>query len=167
MRSKSMMCFERARLYRITFGETLRLLISALLLSIALPISSQTFHVDEQYLSVKGKWKSTTGREGDAVAFKHVVEIDCFKSQKICVAAKAELVGGAPDIFVLYYDIMSWDGHGLVAQNDTPICMTNQLIVNFNEKTVTAIDARKAKATNNTCPTETYRTQTFRLVSQY
>jgi len=162
-----MMCVERATLYRITFGETMRFLISALLLSYALPISSQTFHVDEQHFSVKGKWKSTTGRERDEVAFKHVVEIDCFKSQKICVAAKAELVAGAPDIFVGYYEIMSWDSHGLVAQNDTPICMKNQLIVNFDEKTVTAIDGRKAGATNDTCPRATYRTQTFKLVSQY
>jgi hypothetical protein len=162
-----MMCVEHATLYRIAFGETLRLLISALLLSFALPISSQTFHVDEQYLSVKGKWKSTTGREGDEIAFKQVIEIDCFKSQKTCVAAKAELVRGSPDIFVGYYEIVRWDIHGLVAQNGTPICVTNQLIVNFNEKSVTAIDTRKAGVTNDTGPTATYRTQTFKLVSQY
>jgi len=53
-------------------------------------------------------------------------------------------------------------------QNDSPICATNQLIINFQEKSVMAIDAAKrgAKGFKDTCKILDH-TQAYQLVGRF
>jgi len=122
--------------------------------------------IDSHSVVARGKWKATTGKPGDELAFNHVVEIDCFKSQGLCMEATASIVGTEPEILVEYYRVIRWDENGLVAQNDDAICMTNQLIINFQEKSVLAVDAPKrgAQGFKGSCKTLGH-TQTYKLIA--
>lgn len=128
---------------------------------------SANVHVRPHAVFANGKWKATTGRQGDEMAFKHAVEIDCFRSEKRCMEATASIVGTEPDLAVQYYEVIRWDENGLVAQSDDAICMTNQLIINFQEKSVLAVDAPKlgAKGLKDTCKVVDH-TQTYKLIAR-
>ena len=128
------------------------------------------FVVFGKTLSARGKWKATTGKPGDEVAFKHVVSIECWKDRGQCLESVASVVEGEPSLDLDYYQILRWDENGLLAQNDSPDCMTNQLIINFREQSVTAIDAPKANAKGilNICKSAVLsRTQTYKLIPQF
>jgi hypothetical protein len=62
---------------------------------------------------------------------------------------------------------MRWDENGLVAESDNSICMTNQLIINFQEKSVLAFDAPKrgARGLNDSCKVLGH-TQTYKLIGR-
>ena len=124
-------------------------------------------HVRPHAVFANGKWKSTTGRKGDEMPFKHTVEIDCFQSEKSCMEATASVVGTEPDLNVQYYEVIRWDENGLVAQSEDAICVTNQLVINFQEKSVLAIDAPKrgAKGFQDSCKLVDH-TQTYKLIAQ-
>ena len=81
--------------------------------------------------------------------------------------ATASIVGTEPDLDIQYYEVVRWDENGLVAQSDSPICMTNQLIINFQGKSVMAIDAPKrgAKGLMDTCKWVDH-TQTYKLIAR-
>ncbi len=53
-------------------------------------------------------------------------------------------------------------------QNDEPVCMTNQLIINFRERSVLAIDAPKrgAQGLNGSCGKALDHTQTYMLIDR-
>jgi hypothetical protein len=119
--------------------------------------------------AVTGKWKATTGRPGDELAFKHVVEIDCFKSTNTCTEAQANIVGTEPDIGVQYYEIIHWDENGLIAKSDDAECMTNELHINFQDQNVMAIDSprRGAVGLQGSCKSPALsHTQTYKLVAR-
>lgn len=121
--------------------------------------------------TAKGKWKATTGRAGDEVAFKHVVAIQCSKSSRECLECTANVVEGEPDVELEHYEIVRWDANGILAQNDSPDCMTNQLVINFKEQSVMAIDAPKKgamKKLDDTCKSHAVNhSQTYKLISPY
>lgn len=120
-----------------------------------------------RFVTVTGKWKATTGREGDEVAYKHVVEIDCFKAQDTCMVATANVIEGEPDLMVEYYDVIRWDQNGIVAENSEPICVTNQLNITFQDQSVMAIDSPKqnAKGFKDSCKFVGH-TLTYKLVAR-
>jgi hypothetical protein len=120
-----------------------------------------------RFVTVTGKWKGTTGRQGDEVAYKHAVQIDCFKAQDTCMVATANIVGSEPDITVEYYDVIRWDENGVVAENKEPICVTNQLNISFQDQSVMAIDSPKlnAKGFKDSCKVVGH-TLTYRLIGR-
>ena len=62
----------------------------------------------------------------------------------MCVEAMAEDYGGNPHISVLYFDVVTWDGNGILVKNsDWSPCVTSTLLINFADKTITATDALK------------------------
>ncbi len=121
--------------------------------------------------TAKGKWKATTGRPGDEVAFKHVVAIECSKSSRECLECTANVVEGEPDVELEHYEIVRWDANEILAQNDSPDCMTNQLVINFKEQSVMAIDAPKTGTTkklDDICKSQAIdHSQTYKLISPY
>lgn len=121
--------------------------------------------------TAKGKWKATTGRPGDEVAFKHIVAIECSKSNRECLECTANVVEGEPDVELEHYEIVRWDSNGILAQNDSPDCMTNQLVINFKERSVMAIDAPKMGTTKklaDTCKSHAVdHGHTYKLISPY
>ncbi|HKF02599.1 MAG TPA: hypothetical protein VKB49_09805, partial [Candidatus Sulfotelmatobacter sp.] len=58
--------------------------------------------------TAKGKWKATTGRPSDEVAFKQVVSIECSKSSRECLECTANVVEGEPDVELEHYEIVRW-----------------------------------------------------------
>lgn len=145
-------------------------LILAVIMCVSAPLLAQSVHVDGEYFTAKGKWKSTTGKPGDEIAYRHVTEIDCFKATNTCVEATAEAVENFPELSVEYYTIVSWDVNGLTARNDAPVCMTDQLIVNFQDKSVAEIDAPKvvdAGGIKDRCKTIIDHTRTYKLLDPF
>lgn len=120
-----------------------------------------------RFVTVTGKWKATTGRAGDEPAHKHVIEIDCFKEQRTCMEATANVIEGEPDIVVEYYDVIRWDENGIVAENSEPICVTNQLNITFQDQSVMAIDSPKhnAKGFKDSCKWVDH-TLTYKLIGR-
>ncbi len=118
-----------------------------------------------------GKWKATTGRPGDELAFKHAVRIECSKSRGECLEATANIVDGEPDVSPMYYTVVRWDANGIIAEDSSAKCMTNQLSINFKEGSVMAIDAPKSGSTKRieaVCNMGGVDdTQTYKLFSQY
>jgi hypothetical protein len=123
--------------------------------------------IEPHSVVARGKWKATTGKAGDELAFRHIVEIHCFESEGLCMEATASVVGKEPDLAVEYYKVLHWDENGLVAQNDDAICMTNQLLINFQEKSVLAVDAPKRGAQGPQAACKTLgHSQTYKLVAR-
>lgn len=150
--------------------RTMERLILAVIMCASVPLLAQSVHVDGQYFTAKGKWKSTTGKPGDEITSRHVVEIDCFKATNECIEATAEVVGNAPEVNIEYYTVLNWDANGLTARNDAPVCVTNQLIINFEDKSVTAIDGPKVDSAGfkDSCKTLTLdHTQTYKLIDRF
>lgn len=154
--------------------KTMKRVIAAIVTVLALMSYAKgqtgTFVVFGNTLSARGKWKATTGKPGDEPAFKHVVSIECWKDRGQCLECTANVVGGEPDLELEYYEILRWDANGILAQNDSPDCMTNQLVVNFREESVMAIDSPKttAKGLRDICKSSALaHTQTYKLIPQF
>ena len=44
------------------------------------------------------------------------------------------------------YRIIEWDKNGLIAEDESPVCTTGRLLISFQDRSVTAIDAPKKDA---------------------
>jgi hypothetical protein len=97
------------------------------------------------HVLAQGQWKPSSGKVGDDFG-KHAVEIQCRLEIKACFEAKAEIVGQEPQVFLQEYRVIEWDKNGIIAEDDSPICSTNRLLINFQEQSVTAIDTPKKDA---------------------
>jgi hypothetical protein len=102
------------------------------------------FEVAADSFSATGKWVSTSSDPKDQIAYPQEVEIDCFKGASSCVEAVAEYYMGNPHITVQYHDIIRWDKNGIVATSASGACMTNTVMVNFADQTISASDSLKS-----------------------
>ena len=149
------------------------LIVVAILLLLSTVITTQVtappvVTVIGSTVSAVGRWKSTTGNAGDEVAFKHIVRIDCFEGHT-CVEATASILHGEPNIGIQHYEIVKRDESGLVAENSAPECVTTRLIINFQDRSVLAIDEPKtgAKSFHDICQDKAInRTKTYQLVAR-
>ncbi|SRR5258706_10107760 len=125
-----------------------------------------SFTHDANSFSVNGRWKTNTDKPGDQLPLRHMVQIDCFR-QNWCMEATASVMGTEPVISVDYYKIVRWDSDGIVAQDGAPICVTSQLIINFQDKSVLAINSPKvgAKGFKGACKFAS-QTMTYSLIAQ-
>jgi hypothetical protein len=98
------------------------------------------------FVSASGKWKSTSGIAGDELAFKHAVEIQCRLVSRECYEATAQIVAGQPQVVLLNYSVIEWDKNGIIAEDSSSICMTNRLLISFQEQGVMAVDTPKKGA---------------------
>jgi hypothetical protein len=98
------------------------------------------------FVSASGKWKSTSGIAGDELAFKHAVEIQCRLVIRECYEATAQIVAGQPQVVLLNYSVIEWDKNGIIAEDSSSICMTNRLLISFQEQGVMAVDTPKKGA---------------------
>ena len=159
------------RPYRIHIAVVL------LLLAFAAPLNAQAtkpgFFSAAGFVSASGKWKSTSGIAGDEVAFKHAVEIQCRLDIRECYEAEARIVGAIPQVFLQNYSVIKWDKNGIIAEDNSSICMTNRLLINFQEQGVMAVDSPKKGAKGmplgngkNACQLVDH-TQSFKLVASW
>ena len=121
-----------------------------ILLGCATPSLAQdekpVFYSQSGFVSASGKWKSTSGVPGDEIGFKHVVEIRCRLDIRECYEATAQIVAGEPQLILQDYSIIQWDKNGIIAEDNSKICMTNRLLINFQEQSVMAVDSPKKGA---------------------
>ncbi len=87
--------------------------------------------------SATGKWVSKPSNPKNE-PFPQEVEIDCFKGKHgdVCVEATAEYYMGHPHISVSYLDILKWDKDGIVAIDSSGVCMTNTVLINFADQSI-------------------------------
>ena len=120
------------------------------------------------YIQASGKWRNASGKDDLG---KHSVQIECRLEIKECSEAFAKQLGeDGPAVSVEHYRVIQWNRNDLIAEDDEPICVTNRLLINFKEQSVTAMDAPKKGAKGlpldnggNACDWYN-RTQTYRLV---
>jgi hypothetical protein len=154
-----------------------RIPVVALLLAFAASLNAQdvkpVFYSASGYISASGKWKSTSGLAGDEPAFKHAVEIQCRLDIRECYEATAQIVAGEPQVILQNYSVIKWDRNGIIAEDNSSICMTNRLLINFQEQGVLAVDTPKKDAKGmplgngkNACQLLDH-TQSYKLVSSF
>jgi len=70
-------------------------------------------------------------------------EIDCDRQSKTCVEATAEYYSGHPHVSLAYFEVVKWDGNGLIATSSEAICMTETILISFPDKSVTGMHSMK------------------------
>jgi len=129
-----------------------RLYIIVILLSLACaaPLDAQdakpVFSSASGSVLASGKWKSTSGMAGDELPSKHAVEIQCRLDIRLCYQATAQIVDGEAQVSLVDYSVIEWDKNGIIAEDNSSICMTNRLLINFQEQGVMAVDTPKKGA---------------------
>lgn len=100
------------------------------------------FSVVADSFSATGKWASTSSDPKDQIVVPQEVEIDCFKGGS-CIEATAEYYMGHPHVSLRYFDIKRWDKDGILAASSSAICLTNTVLINFADQTVSRTDSLK------------------------
>jgi hypothetical protein len=101
------------------------------------------FSYDRGSFSATGKWASTSSNPKDQIANPQEVQIDCFRARRECIEATAQYYMGNPHVDISYLSIIQWDKDGIIAVSSAGTCITNKLIFNFADKSITALDTPK------------------------
>jgi hypothetical protein len=122
------------------------------------------------FLNAVGKWRPADKSTAELAA-KHQVEIQCRLNIKVCVEAYANIANGEPEVSLQVYRIIEWNKDSIIAEDDSPVCTTNRLLISFQEQSIRAIDMPKKSARGlpigdgkNACQLAN-QTQTYKLVS--
>jgi hypothetical protein len=75
------------------------------------------------------------GRESEKAQFPSETQINCDRQSKTCIAATAELYSGHPHVSIEYFQVLKWDGDGIIATSNA-ICMRRTMIVSFPNKAI-------------------------------
>jgi len=130
--------------------QRLHIAVVVLLLACAAPLDAQhakpVFLSNPRFMSASGKWKSVSGIAADEMAYKHEVEIQCRFDIKECYVATAQIVDDTPNVILDNYSVIKWDKNGIIAEDSSPICVVNRLLINFQEQGVMAVDTPKKGA---------------------
>ena len=112
----------------------MRTLATLLTLNVAALIAQDSkpfFFTWPGYVSAQGKWYNTSGKREDQLVYKHAVEIQCRVEIKECAEVMAQIIGSEPQVNVQHYRIVEWNKNDIIAEDDSPICLTNRLFINF------------------------------------
>jgi hypothetical protein len=93
------------------------------------------FFVDANGFSANGRWVPADSK--DKAAYPSETEIDCIRETKKCIEATADYSYGHPHVTVNYYDIVKWDGDGIIATSSALQCTINTIIVSFPSRNIT------------------------------
>jgi hypothetical protein len=122
-----------------------RSLLLALLASSMLSAQTATpkihFFVQASAFSTEGTWIPIDPKSH--AAYEAETQVDCDKGTATCTEATAEFYSGHPHISVVYFQIVKWDGNGIVASNADGICASRTLSIGFAAKHIS--DMREAK----------------------
>ncbi len=111
----------------------LAILFSASLSAQNNPLSLH-FTADSNSLYAVGRWVPTDPKEKSP--FPSETEIDCNRQTKTCIEATAEFYSGHPHISITHFEVLKWDGNGIVASSSSGICMTQTVLVSFPDKSI-------------------------------
>jgi hypothetical protein len=90
------------------------------------------FIVSADSFTAVGKW--TSPNDATDKPFPAEVQIDCFDSS--CIVATAEYYMGHPHVSIQYLQVLKWDKNGIVAVDSSPTCMTNTILINFADRSI-------------------------------
>jgi hypothetical protein len=92
-------------------------------------------------LSVDGFWVPTSATKEKQLPLPLAVKIECDRSERVCREIGAQVSFGVLVPSETVYEISSWTGSGIVADNNYAICSTrHRLTVDFRSKTVSVVD---------------------------
>jgi hypothetical protein len=123
--------------------------LSIALLTCLVPLPAQTlinkdnlyFFVDASSFSAEGTWIPVDPKSH--AAYQTETQVDCDRAARSCMEATAEYFSGHPHISVTYFQIIKWDGNGIVASNADAVCVSRTLTIGFAAKHLT--DTRESK----------------------
>ena len=124
------------RKHSLTCARILLLFVKCVLILNAQE-SKLLFASSPGHVLAMGKWRTSSAKDDLA---KHNVVIHCILEIKMCFETKAEIVDGVPQASLQEGWVMEWNKDGIVAEDNSPICTTARLLINFEEQSVTAID---------------------------
>jgi Putative peptidoglycan binding domain len=109
-----------------------------------LPAFALFFHDD--YASADGAWD----RFNESDAHVESTHVECYKDRGLCLAVDAVQMNvfGSPSIFskLAEYKVTKWDAFELIAEDATPDCERDQLLINRQEKSVTMLSTPTYKS---------------------
>jgi Putative peptidoglycan binding domain len=109
-----------------------------------LPAFSLYFHDD--YVSADGAWDHFNESDG----YVRSSHLECYKERGLCLEADATQMDilGSPGIVstLTEYQITKWDAFELIAEDATPDCERDQLLINRQEKSVTILSTPTYKS---------------------
>lgn len=124
-------------------------------------------------VSASGRWKSTSGIAGDEPAHEHAVLIQCRLDIRECYEATALIVAGKPLVDLVNYPVTKWDKNEITAEDNSPICVTRHILINFQEQSVISLEPQKEGAKGmplgdgrNACQLLNH-TQSYKLVASW
>jgi hypothetical protein len=91
--------------------------------------------------SATGNW--TPADPKDKPALPSETEIDCFKNSGSCVEGRAETYFGHPHITLNFYEVIKWDGNGIIARDSSGTCMTVTMQITYAEKRISSTHSMK------------------------
>jgi hypothetical protein len=89
--------------------------------------------------SARGFWQSTSADKGKQLAWPIAVKIECDREAKVCREADATVQLGLLEPELVEYEISSWNGSGILA-DDTEECNRHSLAIDFKTNSVTVTD---------------------------
>jgi len=127
-------------------------------------LASFHFHWNDNFVTAEGSWDGLNNSE----VFFESSEIECTRSPYICVEADATVMSlflvGPLQAKQTTFTIIHWDEYEIVAEDSTPQCERDRLVLNQQEKsaTITSIPTYKGDSCKKELgPPETV---TYRLI---
>ena len=105
-----------------------------------------TQKLDTDWLFAVGKW-SDAGKE---IAVNST-EIRCYKRFGFCEVSSAMVSEGLASVNVDDFDVLRWDADELIAVDSSPICVANNLRVDFKTKKVSISSTSKGASDDKFC----------------
>ncbi|OGW77238.1 MAG: hypothetical protein A3J52_00715 [Omnitrophica bacterium RIFCSPHIGHO2_02_FULL_49_9] len=93
------------------------------------------FTFGDNYVSATGTWRGVNQKIAYPV---NAAKIECFKDQRICREANAELADSALMVNTTEWQITSWDDKEITIDHQSK-CNTTKMVINFKDKAVTQI----------------------------
>src|SRR6266853_1389797 len=130
------------------------------LLLLAVPFSSPddhpklaTLQLDSVSVGGEGVWRPDNPPQKNAL-IEAVAHYTCSRTggrqltgtEAWCMEATASSPGGMLSVGVEWFKVLSWNDQQIIAVNDTPICLAQQIIFDVKHKTAIALDVRKPDA---------------------
>jgi hypothetical protein len=120
--------------------------------------------VRDDYASADGAWD----RFNESDVYVRSSHLECYKERSLCLEAdgiQMEIMGSPSIVLALTeYHVTKWDAFELIAEDATPDCERNELLINRQEKSVTMLSTPTYKSESCKKLLGKPETVTYRLI---
>jgi len=120
------------------------------------PKLARLLAMDEDFVTVTGVWQPDNPSERNKPV-ESVLKLSCFRyggeslvgTEAFCLEATAMLMDSANGLLSVnttWLKVVEWTETQIIAIDDSPICLTAQMIFDLKRDTVIALDVRKPEA---------------------